>query len=256
MTAPRNVPKETLITSVQRALHLVEIVANEPRPVTPKTLANTSGLSLGTTYNLVRTLLREGYLQQEPDGLVLGARFPGMRDQDSDGVFLARVRAALRSTAHELGVTAYFSRYRDGEVQLVDVVDAKASPRVELWVGTDSSAHATALGKQILAVLQPSERLDYLSRHSLEGLTPNTIRDRRVLLAQLERSATRTIDREEYAIGYTCLAVPVVTQGLTASIAVSLPADQIEANIQDLASCLHATARVLSLQLGVDRQFS
>lgn len=242
----------TLIGSVQRALRLVDIVANSPRPLPPKMLAAITGLTPGTTYNLVRTLVHEGYLSSEPDGLVLGSRFPSFQQQiDSRGVFLARVRAALRDVTEDLGATAYLSRFDDGEMHLVDIVDAVRNPRVELWVGLQSSAHATALGKQILADLPDEDRMDYLSRHRLEELTPRTISDRRTLLTQLERSPGWTVDQEEYAIGATCVAVPVIAPGLIASLAISLPADRAVVD-RTLVSTLQGAARRLSLQLGAD----
>lgn len=250
MTAAEAEP--TLIGSVQRALRLVDIVANSPRPLPAKMLSSITGLTPGTTYNLVRTLVHEGYLSAEPDGLVLGGRFPAFQQQiDSRGVFLARVRAALRAVTEDVGATAYLSRYADGEMHLVDIVDAVRNPRIELWVGLHASAHATALGKQILAALSEEDRLDYLSRHRLEELTPRTISDRRTLLTQLEQTPGWAIDREEYAIGATCVAVPVIAPGVTASLAVSLPADRAVVN-RRLVSNLQRTARRLSLQLGAD----
>ncbi|MGX5695553.1 IclR family transcriptional regulator [Agromyces soli] len=251
----RDVPAEpTLIGSVQRALRLVDIVANSSRPVPAKALASATGLTPGTTYNLVRTLVHERYLASEPDGLVLGDRFPAFLTTDaSRGVFLSRVRSSLKSITEDLGVTAYLSRFEDGEVDLVDIVDAEHSPRVELWVGLHSSAHATALGKQILAVLPDDERLDYVSRHPLEELTPRTINDRRVLLEQLARSRAHAIDREEYSIGNTCIAVPVLAPGVTASLAVSLPSELAPAAGPELVRQLQAAAAKLSLQLGADR---
>ena len=242
----------TLIGSVQRALRLVDIVANSPRPLPPKTLASITGLTAGTTYNLVRTLVHEGYLASEPDGLVLGSRFPSFQQQiGSRGVFLARVRAALREVTEDVGATAYLSRFDDGEMHLVDIVDAARNPRIELWVGLQSSAHATALGKQILAELPDEERRDYLARHRLEELTPRTISDRRTLLTQLERSPGWAIDQEEYAIGATCVAVPVIAPGVTASLAISLPTDRAVVD-RALVTSLQRTARRLSLQLGAD----
>ena len=242
----------TLIGSVQRALRLVDIVANSPRPLPVKMLAGITGLTSGTTYNLVRTLIHEGYLASEPDGLVLGSRFPGFHSQvDARGVFLARVRAALRDVTDELGATAYLSRYHDGEMHLVDIVDAVRNPRIELWVGLESSAHATALGKQILTDLRDEERLDYLSRHRLEELTPRTISDRRTLLTQLEHSPGFTVDREEYAIGNTCVAVPVIAPDVTASLAISLPSDRAVVD-RAMVRRLHQIAQRLSLQLGAD----
>lgn len=242
----------TLIGSVQRALRLVDIVANSPRPLPVKMLSAITGLTQGTTYNLVRTLIHEGYLTSEPDGLVLGTRFPAFHtDADARGVFLARVRAALRDVTDELGATAYLSRYRDGELHLVDIVDAVRNPRIELWVGLESSAHATALGKQILTELTGDERLDYLSRHRLEELTPQTISDRRTLLTQLEHSPGYAVDREEYLIGNSCLAVPVIAPNVVASLAISLPA---EPGVFDraLVPKLQRAARLLSLQLGAN----
>ena len=242
----------TLIGSVQRALRLVDIVANSPRPLPAKMLSSITGLTPGTTYNLVRTLVHEGYLSAEPDGLVLGDRFPSFQQQiGSRGVFLARVRAALRAVTEDVGATAYLSRYADGEIHLVDIVDAVRNPRIELWVGLHASAHATALGKQILAALSEEDRLDYLARHRLEELTPRTISDRTALLTQLEQTPGWAIDREEYAIGATCVAVPVIAPGVTASLAVSLPADQAVVN-RRLASNLQPAARRLSVQLGAD----
>ncbi|HEY1705136.1 MAG TPA: IclR family transcriptional regulator [Trebonia sp.] len=243
----------TLLGSVQRALRLVDIVAHEPRPVTPKALARLTGLSLGTTYNIVRTLVHEGYLAPEPDGLVLGSRFLGLRPSEDEGVFLARVRGALHEAVERTGATAYLSRYSGGEVHLVDIVDARRCPRVELWVGAQESAHATALGKQILAELPGEDRLDYLSRHRLAELTPYTISDKRALLAQLERLGPATIDREEYALGFTCLAVPVRAPGVIASLAISLPKDDPGAGSAQLVPSLRAVAGHLALRLGTDR---
>lgn len=243
---------QTLIASVQRALTLVDIVANAPRPVPVKTISRVSGLSLGTAYNIARTLIHEGYLSSEPDGLVLGHRFPGLQPSDDEGVFLAKTRNTLRAVTEELGVTAYLSRYDDGEVQVVDIVDAVASPRVELWVGINRSAHATALGKQILAELSTEERLDYLSRHPLEELTPHTISNRRALLSQLERADGSTMEHQEYALGYTCIAVPVLAPGVLASLAISLPHGQPTGRVEDSVRELQSAALRLSVKLGTE----
>lgn len=246
------VAEPTLIGSVQRALRLVDIVANSPRPLPVKALATATGLTQGTTYNLVRTLISEGYLVNEPEGLMLGARFPAFQTgREARGVFLARVRAALREVTETVGATAYLSRYHEGEMHLVDVVDVARNPRVTLQGSFGDSAHATALGKQILTGMPDGERIDYLDRHGMEDFTPSTICDRGALLTQLERSQGFAVDVEEYAIGSTCIAVPVIAPQVTASLAVSLPSEQAKID-RSLVSTLQRTARRLSLQLGAD----
>jgi DNA-binding IclR family transcriptional regulator len=237
----------TLISSVQRALHLVDRVASASHPVSAKVLARELGLSLGTTYNLARTLVHEGYLSAEHDGYVLGPHFPALAGT-GDGVMVAHGREILKAVRDELKVPAYLTRYDDGEISVVDIVDDRTCPRLDLWVGVQDSAHATAFGKQILATLGVEERLDYLSRHALADLTPHTISSPRVLLHALEHGATVTVDHQEYALGYTCVAVPVVTPTMIGAIAVSAPAerqDQVEAR----AVTLQRAAGRLSLRL-------
>jgi len=243
---------QTLIASVQRALSLVDVVAGAHRPLPVKAVARLSGLTLGTAYNIVRTLVHEGYLATGDGGVVLGSRFPGLSPSDDEGVFLARTRSTLRGVSEELGVTAYLSRYDDGEVQVVDIVDAAHSPRVELWVGINESAHATALGKRILADLPEDELLDYLGRHPLEELTPNTISDRRALLRELESTDRVTVDSEEYALGYSCVAVPVRAPGVLASLAVSMPHEIVADRAGRAVEELHRSAARLSLALGAE----
>ncbi len=240
----------TMINSVRRALRLVDIVADAKRPVAVKSLAQQADLSLGTTYNLVRTLVQEGYLRSEADGLLLGDRFPSLRPGEEEGVFLARVRKTLNKVMHDLDAAAYLSRYDDGEVTLIDIVDSKIHPRADLWVGMRDGAHATALGKLILAELDDESRDDYLSRHPLAELTPHTICDRRALLRQLASCHEIAVDNEEYAIGYTCFAVPVRGPQILASLAISLPASpRRPVDPGQIARRLRAASTRLSLEL-------
>lgn len=244
-------PSRTLIGSIQRALRLVDLVASASRPLSPKQLSSALGLSLGTTYNIIRTLVHEGYLAQEPDGVILGAGHPVLSGGADDGVILSQVRQGLRDITLKLGATAYLSRYDDGEVTIVDIVDVPKAPRTELWVGISQSAHATALGKQILSELPRSERRDYLHRHPMEELTPHTIRDPHLLLAQLEQPAAARLDRQEYAIGLTCVAVPVRAPGTIASLAVSLPTEKVD-DLQAVVQHLKVAAGTLALVYGTD----
>lgn len=241
----------TLITSVQRALTVIELVAESSRPITAKTISSRTGLSLGTTYNLIRTLVHEGYLLAERDGLVLGDRLPGMSGSP-EGMLIAWGRAILNELCRDLRAAAYLTVFDDGEIRLVDVVDSTVAPRVDLWVGVQDSAHATAFGKQILAELEPEDRMDYLHRHRLDSLTPYTIADRRDLLRALAQTNGTTVDRQEYALGNRCIAVPLRTPTLVGAIAISLPVERPTPD-EALAARMKAGADRLALQLGTGR---
>lgn len=240
MTGGRAEP--TLISSVQRALRLMEAVAASEDPVPAKSLARMAGLALPTAYHLLRTLVHEGYLRKLTDGYVLGpsamvASPPAMQ------ALLPRIRPVLKSLRDEVGGATYLSVFAEGEIRLLDIADGPDAPCVDLWVGVHDSGHATAFGKCILAELPSEDRSDYISRHQLHDLTPNTITDRRVLATRLEHHADVWADSEEYLLGTSCLAAPIRAGDVVGAVAVSLPARK--ATTEEQAAALRRAARRL-----------
>lgn len=64
----------SLVRSLQRGLHIINVVAVRG-PLHAKPVARAVGLSLPTTYHLLRTLVHAGYLSRLADGTyVLGER--------------------------------------------------------------------------------------------------------------------------------------------------------------------------------------
>ena len=240
---------QTLISSVQRALGLVDLVSASARPLPVKALARTAGLSLGTTYNLTRTLVHEGYLAAEPDGLVLGARFPTLRAGSAPGEFLARVRQTLRGVAREHGAPAHLSRFESGEVRLVDVVDATGTPRVGLRDTVSGLAPAAAIGRQILAQLSREQRADFLARHPPDPAPPSG-GSRRAVRLNHGRGTPVTGTENPGERLTACVAVPVHAPGLIAALAVSVPGDRPDGELDLLVRRLRVVAVQLSLQLG------
>jgi DNA-binding IclR family transcriptional regulator len=243
--------KPTLIASVRRALHLLEVVASHPNGAPAKQLAREARLPLATTYHLLRTLAHEGYLARLTDGVwVLGDRLESLYGQGRTQQLLAKIRPALMALRDELGVASYFGMWEDGEIRMVDIADGPRAPRVDLWVGFDDAAHATAIGKCVLAQLAEEHRRDYLSRHPLLDLTPNTITEPRELFRRLTRRLS--LDHEEYAIGTGCAAVPVTdaTGTVVGALAVSCRAGKLP-RIEAASDRMEATAERLTRALSV-----
>src|SRR6478752_7093332 len=211
----------TLISSVQRALHLLDAVGRRDRPASAKALAREAGLALPTTYHLLRTLVHEGYLERVDGAYVLGSRAGGLGRRAEARTW--RTRSTLSALSDELSGATYLAVYRDGEIELVDIVDSPAHPRTDLWVGLHSAGHATALGKAILTVLPEDLREDYLSRHELADLTPHTVTDLRVLRRLLVDEDGLAVDSAEYHLGVTCVSAAVRTADGAAAVAVSAP---------------------------------
>lgn len=216
------VRRPTLIVSVRRALRLMEAVASHPGGAPAKRLARQADLPLATAYHLLRTLAHEGYVVRTTDGLyLLGDRLGPIESGRRAQGLLTRVREELVALRDELGVAAYLSRYEEGEIRVIDVADGPRTPRVDLWVGLSDAAHATAIGKCLLAQLDTAARREHLARHPLVDLTPNTITHP----GELERrlGSPVALDREEYLLGVGCAAVPVtdVTGTTVGAVAVS-----------------------------------
>ena len=216
--------KPTLITSVQRALRLMEVVASHPSGAPAKQLAREARLPLATAYHLLRTLAHEGYATRLSDGVwVLGERVEALHGRSRAQQVLARIRPALADLRDELGAAAYFSMHMDDEIRLIDIADGPRAPRVDVWVGFEDAAHATAIGKCVLSQFDDEHRRDYLARHPLVDLTPHTITDPERLFRSLESPSGLQYDREEYALGTACAAVPVTdaTGSVVGALAVS-----------------------------------
>lgn len=202
----------TLIQSVQRAFRVMEAVADLEGRATAKEIARRTGLALPTTYHLLRTLVHDGYVQRLADGTyILGHRMDVVLRRGRPARAVAQARPALEWLRDELRRPVYLALYDDGEVVVAEIVDSPKVPRIDLWVGIHDAAHATALGKCILARLDDAGRDDYLARHPLLSLTPNTLVDAGELLRRLRHDGPVAVDREEYALGVVCAAVPVVT---------------------------------------------
>jgi len=236
----------TLITSVQRALHLLDAVGRRNCPVSAKALARETAIALPTTYHLLRTLVHEGYLArvdgcyvlgQQVDGLIRGVEQPTLR-----------ARSTLTALSAELSGATYLAVYRSGEIELVDIVDSPAHPRVDLWVGLHDAGHATALGKAILTVLPEDLREDYLNRHELADLTPHTVTDPRVLRRQLSRHGSLAVDTGEYQVGMTCVSAAIRTDDGVAAVAVSAPLSR-RGQLMDSADVLRRGANRIGLAL-------
>ncbi|GHF95171.1 IclR family transcriptional regulator [Streptomyces hydrogenans] len=220
----------TLIGSVQRALRLLEAVASHEDGAPAKQLARETGLPLPTTYHLLRTLTHEGYLLRDKGAFYLGeaaARLAGGGAVQNRRI---KIEDSLARWRDEIGVPVYFALYRDGEIELVSVADTPNSPAVEEWADFRETGHAHAIGQCLLSQLDLKSRQDHLDRHPVEAITPYTVRNRRMLLERLGGLGRMEalVERQEYALGTVCAAIPITAGSTAATLAISLPLHQEE----------------------------
>jgi DNA-binding IclR family transcriptional regulator len=215
----------TLIGSVQRALRLLESVAAHRGGATAKQLARETRLPLPTAYHLLRTLAHEGYLQRQGGLFVLGEAVHRLTGRDALQNRRTKIVDSLHRWRDLVGAAVYFAVYRDGEIDLVSVAESPEAPAVEEWADFRATGHAHAIGQCLLSQLDDPARRDHLERYPVFPLTPYSVRDVKTLLDRLVLLERRrlVIERQEYALGTVCAALPLTLDSVVATMAVSVP---------------------------------
>ncbi|WP_298566258.1 IclR family transcriptional regulator [Streptomyces luteogriseus] len=230
--------------SVQRAMRLLETVAGHEYGAPAKQLARETGLALPTTYHLLRTLVHEGYLRRDKGLFFLGEAAERLSSSGARQKRRSTVVDALAHWRDVLGVPVYYAVYREGEIEVMCVSDTPGTPAVEEWAGFRETGHAHAIGQCLLSQLDDEARRDHLDRYPVQPLTPYTVRDNHSLLRRLERIRRMepVTERQEYALGAVCAAIPLTLGTTAATMAISLPAHQ--------ADRLLPAARQLQAEIG------
>jgi DNA-binding IclR family transcriptional regulator len=204
-----------LIRSVSRALRVLESVGATPRGLTVKQIARRCDLTVATTYHLVRTLAYEGYVVRRDDG-TYGT---GMEISDRYRELVSAIRgpetveARLRRAAQDSGYSYYMGRFVSGRIALTMVAEGPRSPHLEdLVIGFDDGAHATALGKALLATMRADERSRYVrDSGGMRTFTRATIDSIDALEADLAAGERRGMQVElgQFRSGVACASVLV-----------------------------------------------
>ncbi|MFE6667824.1 IclR family transcriptional regulator [Streptomyces sp. NPDC057697] len=215
--------------TVQYALRVLETVAEHGDGVTAAQISRETGLPLGPLSPLLLTLRREGHVEQVTDGayvigssLLLIGSGPARRQ-----ALEARLQQTLAQLRDSVGAAVYISRYVDGEIRVTQYADGPRTPAVNEWVDFRSAAHASAVGKCLLAQLDRDGRRDHISRHRTPRLTSRTITNEKVLFSKLDSqpATVPVLDLQEYAVGTVCAAVPLTAGASAGCLALSLPVE-------------------------------
>ena len=240
------------VASVARALALLDALADHPPGLGVNELARRIGVNASTASRLLGTLQRGRYVDRDPGGPYrLGLRFVAL----AEGV-LARIdvrelaRPRLRALMEETGETATLSVPGATEAITVDFVPSGASVMSMAHIGRPSVAHATAVGKVMLAfggeAATPNE---------LTAYTPLTITDPAVLADEVAavREHGWSVAAGEREPELNALAVPVFDHrgALMAIVGLQGPAARLtDERRRAVLPAVRATAAALSRAVG------
>jgi IclR family transcriptional regulator, acetate operon repressor len=221
------------VQSVERALELLEALADPGEPRGVSELRRATGLPVATVHRLLATLAGRGYVRQETatHKYTLGSHLIRLGEA-ATRQFSRFSHPYLAELMEVSGETANLAVFEDGQVAYVAQVPSRHH-RVRMFteVGRRVLPHTSGVGKVVLAFRSRAEVEALLARTGLPRRTPRTITELDRFLAELDTVARQgyAIDSGEEEVGVRCLAVPVFGIGdSVAAMSVSAPEGRLE----------------------------
>lgn len=224
------------VKSAARTVELLELLSGLGQAASLRVLSERMGVPRSSLYALLQTLVQRGWVRTDATGTLytLGIRalLTGTGYIDAD-TRTAQVRSHLDALSERTGETLHFARLDIADVVYLATRESRHYLRPHSRVGRHLPAHATALGKALLAERTDAE-VDALLPARLEALTDHTVTDRGALLAELSlvRDRGYATDDGENVEGVRCVAVSLrydrpATDALSCSIPSARYSDEL-----------------------------
>lgn len=180
--------------SLQRGLAILDRMAALPAPQGVREIAVALKLSPSIVQRLINTLAAAGYVERDPAtrryslghrALVIGAAIR----RDDRLLDVAAAELAILADAHRLN--GYLGAIKAGEIVYLESVQSSGPIAVKSPPGAKAPAHSTALGKALLAELDPGAVAAIVGPAPYRAFTPRTIVATDALAAELALTRKR-----------------------------------------------------------------
>jgi DNA-binding IclR family transcriptional regulator len=214
------------IQSVQRAIDILSHFSLARPSLGIADLSDLMDLPRATVHGLVRTLLKNRLLQQDPETRKYRLGFKAFELGAIVGNTLEINRKGaehLYTLARRTGLETRLAIW-DGKSALLTMGAAVRSQAFFTQIGPRMPAYCSASGRVFLAYLAPDELDAYLDKTSFVRYTPSTLIDPNQLRKELDRTRAReyAVNREELRRGVVAFAAPVFDRTGRVAAAVSI----------------------------------
>jgi IclR family acetate operon transcriptional repressor len=244
------------IQSVDRALFLLESIADAGGETTLTDLSHRTGLNISTCHHLLATLVQRGFAAKVAGRLyALGPRILHLGHACRQVDLPRRAQAYLEAVNRATGETVHLAAVQGDAVVTLAVREARHAVRVDTGrIGKLAAPHATSVGKAILAWL-PEDEMRRILAGGLKRCTPNTITEFDELLKSLRyvRRDGFAIDREEHLPGVICVGAAIRDQAGTVIGGISASTPTMRASDDHIALMrdeITKAARGISAEFG------
>lgn len=215
-------------------------------------LARRANLPKSTVSRIAADLVGQRFLDRDGDKLYLGVRLFELGQSVDHPRKLRQLALPVMADLRNLtGHTVHLAVLDGADVVVIAIVRGHPSPKPLGRVGGRLPAHATALGKAILAY-SAHEVVEPIVTGGLERRTPHTICEPPALLHELTETRRRgiAIEREECAAGRACVARPILGHDSVPIAAISVAASVEELDPDRAAPAVRTAAMTLSGRVG------
>jgi IclR family transcriptional regulator, pca regulon regulatory protein len=202
------------IEALGRGLAILDCFVDGPPQLTLGDLSTRVGMNRVTTFRLLRTLEECGYVRQEPKSKCYELTLKMLDLQEASLGALKypdTARPYLEQLGETLGESVSMAVLEGARIRYVARAPARSIMGVNLHVGSLLPAHATSMGKILLAARgEPAVRALYASIE-MQAFTPQTVVSIESLIKELstvERSGYAT-SNEELEKGLRSAAAPI-----------------------------------------------
>lgn len=250
------------VQSVERALAIVDVLADEGSAMKLSAISSKLELNISTVHRLLNTLMVWGYVEQDP---YLGRYRLGIKSFEigNKALYSLDIRSVakphLKQLVDKTNETANLAVLVDGEVVYIDQVETHNIIKMFASPGTRGPAYCTGSGKALLASLSEHEVNRLTREMKFIEYTSKTITNPEKLKRELEKVRQQgiSIDLGEMEEDVRCVAAPIQNhEGKTvAAISLSGPRTRMTDELikKELVPMVKDTARQISSLLGWDR---
>jgi DNA-binding IclR family transcriptional regulator len=246
------------VQSLGRAFGILEEVARHREGIGLAELSKRVGLHNSTTFHLAKTLVALGYVRQEADSkrYRIGRPLFALAASALDEIEMVRLATPiLEELSAKTGESGHFAVRMGDAIVVIARTSGPGAFQLTERVGVVRPAHCTALGKVILAALQPEQLERFLARVELKPATENSITKVPVLLRELQdvRRTGIAYDDGEFNAEVRCVAVPVrdFTGQVAGALGISGPVWRLTMPaLKARAKAIQAAADRLSREFG------
>lgn len=250
------------VQSLTRAFAILEEVARHRDGIGLAELSKSVGLHNSTAFHLAKTMVALGYIRQEKDTkrYRIGRPLFALAASALDEIEMVNVaKPVLEELSLATGESSHFAvPMGDTVVVIARTSGPGAFQLTDHRVGVVRPAHCTALGKVILASLEPEQLTRLLARTELKPSTEKSITEIPVLLREIDevRRGGIAFDDGEFNLEVRCVAVPVkdFTGATIGALGISGPIWRMSIQaLQSRAKEVQAAADRLSQAFGACR---